>query len=144
MKISDLINNLFLETDSIKMNHLIINYLKGKKLELQAIDDAVNLLDSPLTNCIDRCSLNNREDIALAICRILYTAGLWGSLCDFYFMLYIVPWQKELEIERKVKSTDERELIVRYAYNGIVVRMTVDDSRTVIRLKITIIEEVRF
>lgn len=143
MTIVELMNNIFLDTDSIKMNHLIVNYLTGASYDIRAIDDAVNLLDSPLTNNIDIGTLNF-ENTAFAICRILYTAGLWRSLCDFYFILCTRPLQNGLEISRSVKGTDERELIVRYAYNDTVVRMTVDDSRCVIRIKQTKIEEVRF
>ena len=134
MTITELMNNIFLDTDSIKMNHLIVNYLTGASYDIRAIDDAVNLLDSPLTNNIDIGALNF-ENTPLAICRILYTAGLWRSLCDFYFILYARPLQTGLDITRDVKEIDEREIIVRYVYNDAVIRMTVDDSRTVIRIK---------
>lgn len=144
MKIAELMNNIFIETDTIKMNHLIINFLTGDKYDLKAIDDAVHLLDSTLTNSIVSDSLHTYDDIALAICRILYTAGLWRSLCDFYFIVSMRPLKLGFEIERKFKCTDERELIARYAYNDTVVRMTVDDSRPCIRRKQTIIDEVRF
>lgn len=144
MKIKELMNNIFLDTDSIKMNHLIMNLLTGDNYDLKAIDDAIHLLDSPLTNGISSSSLHDYDAIVSSICRILYTAGLWRSLCDFYFILYARPLQTGLDITRDVKETDERELIVRYAYNDTVIRMTVDDSRTVIRIKQTKIEEVRF
>ena len=86
MKLVELMNDIFLETDTIKMNDLIVNYLSGNSYDLRAIDDAVNLLDSPLTNTINSNELTF-ESTASAICRILYTAGLWRSLCDFYLIL---------------------------------------------------------
>ena len=48
MTIAELLNNIFLETDTIKMNYLIVNYLTGNSYDLRDIDDVVNLLDRPL------------------------------------------------------------------------------------------------
>lgn len=143
MTIIELMNDIFIETDTIKMNHFITNFLTDKKYDNKQLEDAIHLLDSPLTNSIKIDELSN-ETITLAICRILYTAGLWRSLCDFYFIVSMRPLKLGFEIERKFKCTDERELIARYAYNDTVVRMTVDDSRPCIRRKQTIIDEVRF
>lgn len=141
---AELLNNIFLETETIKMNHLIVDYLNGNSYDLHAIDDAVNLLDSPLTNIINSKELT-LDTTAKAICRILYTAGLWRSLCDFYFILYsfsiFIP---SYEIERDIKETDERMVVARYAFDGKVIRMRVDDNRCSIRIKVTQYKEVRF
>lgn len=146
MTIAELLNNIFLETDTIKMNHLIVNYLTGKYYDLRAFDDAVNLLDSPLTNTINSKELTF-ESTASAICRILYTAGLWRSLCDFYLILRsfdIFKISYKIEIERDIKETDEKMLVARYAYEDKVIRMTVDDNSCSIRIKITQYNEARF
>lgn len=141
---AELLNNIFLETETIKMNHLIVDYLNGNSYDLHAIDDAVNLLDSPLTNIINSKELT-LDTTAKAICRILYTAGLWRSLCDFYFILYsfsiFIP---SYEIERDIKETDERMVVARYAFDDKVIRMRVDDNRCSIRIKVTQYKEVRF
>lgn len=142
----ELLNNIFIETDTIKMNNLIVNYLSGNYYDLRAIDDAVNLLDSPLTNSINSKELTF-ETTASAICRILYTAGLWSSLCDFYLILTsfdIFKISYEIEIERDIKETDEKMLVARYAFDGKVIRMTVDDNSCSIRIKVTQYNEVRF
>ena len=146
MTIAELLNNIFLETDTIKINHLIVNYLSGNSYDLRAIDDAVNLLDSPLTNSINSKELTF-ETTASTICRILYTAGLWCSLCDFYLILCsfdIFKISYEIEIARDIKETDEKMLVARYAYDDKVIRMTVDDNSCSIRIKVTQYNEVRF
>lgn len=140
----ELLNNIFIETDTIKMNHLIVNYLNGNSYDLRAIDDAVNLLDSPLTNIINSKELTF-DTTASAICRILYTAGLWRSLCDFYLILHSCSiFKPSYEIERDIKETDDRMLVARYAFDGKVIRMTVDDNSCSIRIKVTQYNEVRF
>ncbi len=142
----ELLNNIFIETDTIKINNLIVNYLSGNSYDLRAIDEAVNLLDSPLTNSINSKELTF-ETTAQAICRILYTAGLWSSLCDFYLILSSIDIFKisyEIEIERDIKETDEKMLVARYAYEDKVIRMTVDDNSCSIRIKVTQYKEVRF
>lgn len=140
----ELLNNIFLETETIKMNHLIVNYLNGNSYDLSAIDDAVNLLDSPLTNSINSKELTF-DTTAKAICRILYTAGLWGSLCDFYFLHHSCSiFKQPYEIERDIKETFERTVVVRYAFDCKVIRMTVDDNSCSIRIKVTQYNEVRF
>jgi hypothetical protein len=142
----ELLNNIFIETDTIKMNHLIVNYLSGNSYDLRAIDDAVNLLDSPLTNSINSKELTF-ETTASAICRILYTAGLWRSLCDFYLIIRsfdIFKISYEIEIERDINETDERMLVARYAFDGKIIRMTVDDNSCSIRIKVTQYNEARF
>ena len=145
---TELLNNIFLETDTIKMNHLIVNYLTGNSYDLRAIDDVVNLLDSPLTNTINSKELTF-ESTASAICRILYTAGLWRSLCDFYLILrsfdiFKLSYEYEIEIARDIKETDEKMLVARYAYEDKVIRMTVDDNSCSIRIKVTQYNEARF
>lgn len=141
---AELLNNIFLETDTIKMNHLIVNYLNGNSYDLRAIDDAVNLLDSPLTNRINSKELTF-DTTALAICRILYTAGLWRSLCDFYLILHSCSFFKlPYEIERDIKEIDEKMMVARYAYDDKVIRMTVDDNSCSIRIKVTQYNEARF
>lgn len=143
MTYAELLNDIFLETDTIKMNHLIVNYLNGNSYDLRAMDDAINLLDSPLTN-----SINTKEltfgNTALAICRILYTAGLWRSLCDFYFILLSRSFPLNFEFTRIFSQEDETQLITRYVYQDNVVRMTVDDNTPSIRIKIVKFKEVRF
>lgn len=140
----ELLNIIFLETDTIKMNHLIVNYLSGNSYDLRAIDDVVNLLDSPLTNIINSKELTF-ESIASAICRILYTAGLWRSLCDFYLIFHSSDIFKiSSEIERDIKETDEKMMVARYAYDDKVIRMTVDDNSCSIRIKVTQYKEARF
>lgn len=142
----ELLNNIYFETDTIKMNRLIVNYLSGNSYDLRAIDEAVNILDNPLTNSINSKELTF-ETTASAICRILYTAGLWRSLCDFYLILSsfdIFKISYEAEIERDIKETDERMLVARYAFDGKVIRMTVDDNSCSIRIKVTQYNEVRF
>ena len=146
MTILELLNNIYSETDTIKMNDLIVNYLGGCSYNLHAIDDAVNLLDSPLTNSINSKELTF-ETTAPAICRILYTAGLWRSLCDFYLILSsydIIKNLYEIEIERDINETDEKMLVARYAYEDKIIRMTVDDNSCSIRIKVTQYKEVRF
>lgn len=139
-----LLNKIFIETDTIKMKHLIVNYLSCNFYDLRAIDDAVNLLDSPLTNSINSKELTF-ETTATAICRILYTAGLWSSLCDFYLILYSCSvFKLYYEIERDIKETDERMLVARYAFDGKVIRMTVDDNSCSIRIKVSQYNEARF
>ena len=143
---AELLNNIFLETDGIKMNHLIVNYLTGNSYYLRSIDEAVNLLDNPLTNSINSKELTF-ETTASAICRILYTAGLWRSLCDFYLILRsfdIFKISYEIEIERDIKETSEKMLVARYAYEDKVIRMIVDDNSCSIRIKVTQYNEVRF
>lgn len=143
---AELLNNIFLETDEIKMNHLIVNYLTGNSYDLRSIGYAVNLLDNPLTNSINSKELTF-ETTASAICRILYTAGLWRSLCDFYLILRsfdIFKISYEIEIERNIKETDEKMLVARYAYEDKVIRMIVDDNSCSIRIKVTQYNEVRF
>lgn len=145
---ADLLTDIFNETETIKMNHLIVNYLTGNSYELRAIDDAVKLLDSPLTNNINSNELTF-ESTASAICRILYTAGLWRSLCDFYLILrssdiFKNSYEHDIEIERDINETDERMLVARYAYEDKVLRMTVDDNSCSIRIKVTQYNEVRF
>lgn len=140
----ELLNNIFLETDTIKMNHLIVNYLNGNSYDLRAIDDAVNLLDSPLTNSINSKELTF-DSTASAICRILYTAGLWRSLCDFYLILHSCSiFKLPYEIERDIKEIDEKMMVARYAYDDKVIRMTVDDNSCSIRIKVTQYNEARF
>ena len=146
MTILELLNNIYSETDTIKMNRLIVNYLSGNSYDLRAIDEAVNLLDSPLTNSINSKELTF-ETTASAICRILYTAGLWSSLCDFYLILSsfdIFKISNETEIERDINETDEKMLVARYAYEDKIIRMTVDDNSCSIRIKVTQYNEVRF
>lgn len=143
---AELLNKIFLETEIIKMNHLIVNYLSDNSYYLRAIDDAVNLLDSPLTNSINSKDLTFQAT-ASAICRILYTAGLWRSLCDFYLILCSFDNFKisdETEIERDINETDEKMLVARYAFDGKVIRMTVDDNSCSIRIKVTQYNEARF
>lgn len=143
MKCAELLNDIFLETDTIKMNHLIVNYLNGNSYDLRAMDDAINLLDSPLTNGIKYKELNYC-DIAPAICRILYTAGLWRSLCDFNFLMFSRPISLGFEFTRIFSQEDETQLITRYVYRDNVVRMTVDDNTPSIRIKKVKFKEVRF
>lgn len=146
MTILELLNNIYFETDTIKMNDLIVNYLGDCSYDLLAIDEAVNILDSPLTNSINSKELTF-ETTAPAICRILYTAGLWSSLCDFYLILSSFDTFKisyKTEIERDIKETDERMLVARYAFDGKIIRMTVDDNSCSIRIKVTQYKEVRF
>ena len=141
---AELLNNIFIETDTIKMNHLIVNYLNGNSYDLRAIDDAVNLLDSPLTNIINSKELTFYTT-APAICRILYTAGLWRSLCDFYFILHSrSTFKPSYEIARDIKETDEKMLVARYAFDDKIIRMSVDDNSCSIGIKVTQYKEVRF
>lgn len=141
---AELLNNIFIETDTIKMNHLIVNYLNGNSYDLRAIDDAVNLLDSPLTNIINSKELTF-DTTAPVICRILYTAGLWRSLCDFYLILHSCSiFKLPYEIERDINETDEKMLVARYAFDGKVIRMSVDDNSCSIGIKVTQYNEVRF
>ena len=142
MKLTDIMNDIFLETDTIKMNHFICNFLTGHNYDKKQMEDAIHVLDSPLTNGINIYDLSY-EDIVIAICRILYTAGLWRSLCDFYFILLARPFSSNFEFTRKFKQEDETQLIARYAYNGTCIRMTVDDNKPVIRILKKDIEEVR-
>lgn len=146
MKLVELMNDIIIETDTIKINPLIVNYLSGNPYDLRAIDDAVNLLDSPLTNSINSKELTF-ESTATAICRILYTAGLWRSLCDFYLILcsfdiFKIPYG--IEIARDIKETEEKMLVARYAYEDKVIRMTVEDNSCSIRIKVTQYNEARF
>lgn len=143
MTILNIMDDIFIETDTLKMNHLIINFLTGDNYNKNQMEDAIRLLDSPLTNSINVDDLSN-EDIALAICRILYTAGLWRSLCDFYFVLLERPYSSNFEFLRAFKQEDETQLIARYAYAGTCIRMTIDDNSPAIRILKTNIEEVRF
>lgn len=139
----DLLNDIFLETDAIKINHLIVDYLNGNSYDLRAIDDVVNLLDSPLTNIINSKELTF-DNTASAICRILYTAGLWRSLCDFNFILLARPISVKCEFTRIFSQEDETQLIARYLYQDNVVRMAVDDNKTSIRIKKVKFKELRF
>lgn len=143
MKLVELMNDIFIETDTIKMNHFITNFLTGKKYDKKQLEDAIHLLDSSLTNSINIDELSN-DNIPFAICRILYTAGLWRSLCDFYFIILVLPFTSNFEFLRTFKEEDETQLIARYAYLGTCIRMTIDDNSPAIRILQTDIEEVRF
>ena len=143
MTFKALMNDIFIETDTIKMNHFITNFLTGHKYDKKQLEDAIHILDSPLTNNINVYDLSY-EEIIYAICRILYTAGLWRSLCDFYFILLARPFGVNFEFTRNFKQKDETQLIARYAYTDTCIRMTVDDNKPVIRILQKDIEEVRF
>lgn len=97
--------------------------------EASDLYQCIKKLDSPMLSSLP-CIFLNYEKVNIIICRVLYVAGKWSELADFYFITnYLSLFNEPLQCT----TINYDDTLFKRLYFGMDrtsrVRITIDDSR---------------